>query len=287
MTRDQICLVQFPHPGREWGPDRGSSLRSWTQPKEGHGRKYIRHSGRFSWDGITVQEGEIGFWGEWEAPSSVTPIEHHETGGPKWIHEPTTDVQGMPEKRQNTDPYVFGGFFYTGCKQEKRLRSGGWAPTAMQRLAAGSVILFGSTIADDFVVDTVFVVSDGRPHNQHDFQTVLRDQVPAAYWDVMLRPWYADDTGGRSYRLYRGATIANREAGIFSFIPCLPFPDAGRGFLRPRIDLKGIVNPGSRQANRLTVLDNIGAIIPLWRSVVEQVLKQGCALGVAIAEVPG
>jgi hypothetical protein len=167
------------------------------------------------------------------------------------------------------------------------MRSGGWAPTAMQRLAPGSIILFGSTIADNFLVDTVFVVSDGRQHNRRDFQTVLRDQVPAAYWDVMLRPWYADDTGGRSYRLYRGATIANRIAGIFSFIPCLPFPDGGRGFLRPRIDLKSIVNPRSRQANRVTVLDNIDAIIPLWRSVVEQVLKQGCALGVAIAEVPG
>jgi hypothetical protein len=157
----------------------------------------------------------------------------------------------------------------------------------MQRLAAGSVILFGSTIADDFVVDTVFVVKDSRPHNRRDFQTVLSDKVPAAYWEVTLRPWYVDDTGGRSYRLYEGATIDNREAGIFSFTPCLPFPDAGRGFLRPRIELKGIVNPRSRQANRLAILDNIGEIIPLWRSVVEQVLKQGCALGVAIAEVPG
>ncbi len=49
---------------------------------------------------------------------------------------------------------------YSVCKQ---ITGPDRTPTAMQRLTPGSVICFGSTIDQEFCLDTVFVVASAEP----------------------------------------------------------------------------------------------------------------------------
>lgn len=60
---------------------------------------------------------------------------------------------------QNTYPYVFGdNFLYSNCRQNDRR-----GPLRTQRLAVGSLILFGSQLAREFVIDAVFVLGQAQP----------------------------------------------------------------------------------------------------------------------------
>ena len=64
---------------------------------------------------------------------------------PRWVHSYLVDPRTI-ENPQNTDPFVFGGFAYTNCRQDywsKRRQAR--RLTVMAHLAVGSMILFGST----------------------------------------------------------------------------------------------------------------------------------------------
>ena len=147
-------FVQFPHPGEEHSP--GKALRQAWNTSE-HRRKFLRSNGalcrRRRFD---LGEATLVFWGEWE-----TPLLHRRTSGlragslPRFLHEPVWEYPKNSDPRQNTDPWVFGDCFrYSNCKQQRQ--------AALQKLARGSLILFGSTRDGNFVVDTVFVVRDSE-----------------------------------------------------------------------------------------------------------------------------
>jgi hypothetical protein len=147
-------VVQFPHPGAEHHP--GNVQRQLWNTRN-HRRKFLQSNGRCVGDVGPPVEGELVFWGEWEAPSYVIKRWEREDSLPRFLHRPVWEHPTMQGPRQNTDPWVLGDSFrFSNCRQltPKRNRS------SLQSLPPGSLILFGSTIGIDFVLDTVFVVKD-------------------------------------------------------------------------------------------------------------------------------
>jgi hypothetical protein len=238
-----------------------------------------------------MEDADLGFWCEWEPESEVLDrIDDPQEHWPRHIYRPYYVLPRTYDGLQNTDPFVFGSFFYGICQQFAAGR-----PTRLRHLAPGSVVLFGSHLAGEFVLDTVFVVQDGVDHQRRHDLAPDEARISPVYDDVVLKVLYppveATRQGcvaaeGRSYRLYFGATYSEPEGGMFSFFPCLPRTEAPRGFSRPVIRLPGLIKPRLRQKFTTTRAPaSIEEAHAIWSSVVEQVTGQGLALGVA-ADVP-
>lgn len=269
-------LVQFPHPGAEHTPPGKAGVMPWnTGP---HRRKFLRSTGTAIDADGRAATGPLHFWGEWEAESRYTRLASRPTPRhPRWVHEPFWRPPGDGAYRQNTDPYVFGSCFrYSNCKQLH-----GGRPSALQRLAPGSVLLFGGSVGPDFVVDTVFVVARATPWSPDDADLVE---------DSTLRAITCESVGtdpravGSSFTLYEGATPSDPVNGMFSFVPCQP-PDPSCGFTKPTVRLPDLVNPRSRQAPKRSAIDG-DVLAEAWRSVRRQVLDQDLLLGVAFDAPP-
>jgi len=275
---EQLAFVHFPHPGGEHGPDSTDDrMKTWDTDQHEHRRKFMRMSGgwRSHADEPTC-EGEIVFWGEWEAASAVEPITERVSGGPQWIHHPfyngidDAPLQGI---RQNTDPFVFGDhFLYTYCRQPDNRH--------LRRLAPGSLILFGSTFKRQFVLDTCFVVGARLPHTRDDYHETAAPHAPPMFRETTLDPMYQQMS--KSCTLYLGATPdLPATNGTFSFVPCLPAAE-GRTFARPAIKLeRPLIKIGRTQQAGTIPCDDPARLRELWDRVVVQVLET-CALGVRI-----
>ena len=283
---EKLCFVQLIHPGGEPTAARG---RAWN--RRSHVRKFMRVRGECLLDGMLVED-ELEFWGEWEAESELVEVHNPPMpGGPDRVWSPywlkKDDYKGF----QNTDPFVFGGFHYTGCMQRRKN-----GPNQLRYLARGSVVLFGSRVGGQYVVDTVFVVDDWIDHDADSYRRLLAGKVPDAYWDVTLEPRYANEADkeswfclpgeGLSWRLYFGATYDEPIEGMFSFIPCQPSGTLGGGFARPAIQLPGVVKPDLPRKYLLNPQEDLANVVNFWERVAEQVRAQGLAMGVSL-EVPG
>jgi len=131
---------------------------------------------------------------------------------------------------------------YSNCKQ---ITGPQRRPTSMQQLTRGSVICFGSTVGGEFCVDTVFVVASAEPW------------VPAEVADLDVDDAFKTCTGGAitagerdahlSLTLYRGATVDDPVAGMFSFVPARRADADDPRFPRPPIH-SAFINPFSRQS---------------------------------------
>jgi len=279
---EQLAFVHFPHPGGEQGPDsEDGRLKSWGTDRHDHQRKFMRMPGAWRADTLgPTREGEIVFWGEWEAASMVEPVAERVAGGPYWLHRPFYNgIDDAPREgiRQNTDPFVFGDrFLYTYCRQPSNQK--------LRRLARGSLILFGSTYKRRFVLDTCFVVHERVPHAPHDYRDTAVPRVPQVFRETTLDPMYQQM--GTSCSLYLGATPENPAAnGTFSFVPCLPAAER-RTFARPTIDLeRPLIKIGRTQQAGTIPYDDPAQLRVLWERVVAQVLES-CALGVRVAVPP-
>ncbi len=264
-------IVQFPHPGGEHVP-----AGEWMPWNTGlHRRKFIVSAGHaLDGDGHR-QETELVFWGEWEAPSAVIRRWPRSGDLPTVLHRPFV-AEPPPGHRQNTDPWVFGdAFLYSNCKQlnPRPNRSA----SALQQLGRGSIILFGSVLAQRFVLDTVFVVGD-----------VVGQYTPASggvefdpiFQLCTIESLTTDDTATAPLTLYRGATPATPAAGMFSFVPCMRANDPRQRFERPPTPLPGVTNPKSRQSpSGAKVSWPLDEVEHAWSSVVDQVLDAGLLLG--------
>jgi hypothetical protein len=287
---NELCLVQFIHPGGEHRPDDGL-FKLWN--KAAHKRKFLKQAGKYLSAG-KLNDGAIGFWTEWEPESKVVrtildPI----AGGPRYIYEPFYFSPQSYGGLQNTDPFVFGErFHYTGCQQ--RTSRG---PTQLRYLQRGSVILFGSCERKSrFVLDTVFVVERWMDHRRDDYHWILNEAIPEEYFCVTILPWYRQSdresascthaNAHESWRLYFGASYDNPVEGMFSFFPCLPFELATHGFARPVITLPGAITDNLYQGKRINPQTRVEDVKAMWDQVVAQVQEQGLALGIYAAMPP-
>ena len=273
--------MQFPHPGGEHVPP--TNHMPWNVGD--HARKFLTGPGVFVDSDNARRTGELVFWGEWEGPSRVVRRWLRRPDLPTVLHEPYWTIPDIDGPRQNTDPWVFGDtFLYSNCKQLTPARS----PSALQRLPRGSMILFGSGLGDEFVIDTVFVVGEivgtYRPvDHPHDLG------VDDAFDTCTLQSLgtYEPDKVVATFTLYRGATVDEPVDGMFSFAPCLLRDDDEPRFPRPAVRLPGIVNPLSRQAPAgAKDLRPRHDVVAAWHDVVHQVRSAGLDLGVHLDTPP-
>ncbi len=279
-----LCFVQFMHPGPEHCPD-DRCFKSWN--RDLHRRKFLVSPGRCIRQGM-VRNAELVFWSEWEPESEVVcRIARALPQYPRYLYRPYYVVPDSYRGLQNTDPFVFGGFFYGNCRQHKSGK-----PTRLCSLGRRSVILFGSSVSGKFALDTVFVVRDSIPYDCTS--ALLKNLVPPGYVEVVLNPLCLS---GRSheggcppdnrapYRLYTGATYTDRVDGMYSFFPCMPREERCERFKRPevKIHLPRFARPPV--AYRLSCQVDKKKLRELWQSVVGQVLEKGLWLGIE-AQVP-
>lgn len=279
---NSIRIIQFLHPGPEHrpGPD---GQKPWNTRDKHHRRTFVRQAGRcLSRLGETPVQAELDFWCEWEPEAeAVSPKPRAIPGGPKHLFRPLLLPRNDYAGLHNTDPCVFGGFYFCICKQ----------PTykSLKQLARGSVLLFGSCLNDQFVVDTVFVVAS---YERYDRDTREDLDVSDEYRQIALAPLFPEVAGGKCrtaepanwFNLYRGATVDCPVDGMFSFFPCMPASDEP-GFARPVIRMPKYVTDNHKQGIKGTVVESAEAAREVWERVVGQVRDQGLWLGVE-AEMP-
>lgn len=278
--RERRCFVQFIHPGGEHSPDHGE-FRSWNRDE--HRRKFLKGRGHYIDRGQRTR-GDFVFWGEWEPESRViSRYADRVPDGPHYLYEPFFAEHRDGAWRQNTDPFVFGErFHYTGCLQHTRR-----GPTQLRFLSPGSLVLFGSCRDKSrFVVDTVFVVREFVDHSARDWEQKLDGRVSATYRNVTLEPWYrGSPPEEQSHRLYFGATSEHPLDEMFSFFPCQPYEENGRGFARPEVHIPGFITRHLMQGKKVARDLSLAEIGELWEQVARQVEAQGLALGTS-AELP-
>lgn len=285
---DRLCFVQFIHPGGEHQPNSAAG-RSWnTGP---HKRTFLRQAGRYL-AALNAEpvEADLMFWCEYEQSATLMQtFTNPVPDGPQFLFAPAP-VAFYPHDPplMNTDPFVLGDrFFYSICKQNNRR-----GPTGLQRLARGSVILFGSgKYRSQFVVDTVFVVADYVDFNLTHYHATLKGVVPPEYFHATLEPVAYEQqfwnlSPSQTFRLYIGATPAQPVEGMFSFFPCQPVSDKEpQGFARPVLRRNGIITDNLTQGQRMNAQPDSASVQMLWHDVVRQILEQGFYLGVQ-AELP-
>jgi hypothetical protein len=268
---NELMFVQLPHPGLEARPK--GPVTDWN--RSDHVRKFLKGTGRYIDQGV-VCSGPLVFWGEWEAQSRVVEsLPVGAPGKPRYLHEPFWQRPRHRLGLANTDPLVFGGhFLYSNCRQGSNRK--------LRRLAPGSLILFGSKVAGQFVLDTVFVVGEV----QRDFTRATATAVASEDWvkAVVLEPLNdpirtQPELADQPFRLYQGRTRDERPDGPFSFVPCQPY-GANSGFARPPIRLdRRWIEPNLAMAAKATPATEL-ELRAIWDQVLNQVVNQA---GLAVA----
>ena len=275
-------VVQFPHPGPEHNP-RPLRPLPWRMPwnTSDHRRKFMRSPGRYVDRNNICSAEELTLWGEWEPPSDIVEEWPASNSLPRFLHVPVWE-RSAPPTRQNSDPWVFGDcFLYSNCKQLTPARN----PSALQELTPGSIILFGSRVKGEFVIDTVFVVKDSCPYTPSKPPSTEYPFGDDAFCFCTIESLCDPSSGcaGDHFTLYRGATFDKPINGMYSFVPCRRADSARRRFARPPIKLPGYVNPESQQTpSGAGVKDRRSAqeAHDQWVKVRDQVLRADCLLGV-------
>jgi len=275
-------VVQFPHAGGEHVP-KGSSMGWNVGP---HRRKFLALNAEIvQRDGSVDYEGLVTFWGEWEPPSNVLRRWNAVDDLPNVLHDPYWETAPADPMSQNSDPWVYGPeFYYSNCRQITYRGTS----SVMQRLEAGSLILFGSTLHGSFVLDTLFVVGDDITN--YDAEGTL-DNVPDAFSECTLKTLAArlayDGRGDSTLTLYRGASPGQQKNGMFSFSPSTRTDNDYVPFSRPQVIIPGVIDPKRwRSTGGAKVLRNFEEVVNVWNQVVRQVEVQGLELGTNFSVPP-
>lgn len=285
-------VVVFYHPGSEYKitPDiLSKGVFPWN--KEAHHRKFLEAEGEYvANESNSPQTAKLRFWGEWEPCSYVRKLQGK---SPKYLHIPfvkrplpvlpTSTVTnrcagkegGCGSNLQNSDPFVFADSFYYGICQQ--ITQGGIKSTGMQKLEKGSIILFGSRVNKEFVLDTVFVVGDRKPYTSDNIVSDLSGFVPSDYPNLMQL------TKGHSLVCYKGANFLNPMNGMYSFVPCRISDGGNTGFGRPTISpcdfqyrqLECIMPDGPKNQGRKVTEVTIEDCQKIWNCVRNAIHSQG------------
>jgi len=280
INKQFLGVIQFIHPGSEHrlGKD------GWTPwNRSMHQRKFLLSSGSSVGPSGDRTNGDIVFWGEWEAPSRRVYAWDQEGTLPQNLVVPVFPGKALPvDGLQNTDPYVFGDAFkYTLCKQSRRTGKS----TFLANLAPGTLILFGSKVRQKFALDTAFVVDENPiAHSALSWKSEL-SHLSDVYRSVTLEPMYWDKNTKPEtvFRLYTGAKIDAPVHGMHSFFPCIKSTVEPTRFARPSINLPGIINHALMMGEKRTEM-NLSQIEQTWKLVASQVLSQELSLGLSATE---
>jgi len=285
-------IIQFFHPGIEHNTESGIKWHTG-----GHKRKFMRTKGSYVNELGQLNSGDVHFWGEWEAQSTL--LENYGDSvdnKPRLLFEPFYSLES--QRDCNTDPFVFGNqFYYCICKQ-------GHYPS-MRSLETLDIILFGSHKDGDFVLDTLFVVKSGSPYSSTNIDEI-RDNVNQVFFDVtvskVLQAQKIDlleviehhngcfefkekeicDSDKRNYCLTNieeslinySAVMYNEKDdfdGVFSFSPC----SINGRFARPKLKIDGILNSSKTQGLKISQIKNPKDI---WELISKQIFEQGLFL---------
>ena len=269
-----VMFVQFPHPGPEHRPT--GPWMDWN--RRDHARKFLKAEGSYI-SNRQVRTGSFAFWGEWEPQSRVIETFPAARGGyPRWLHEPYWQVPSHRRLLQNTDPLVFGErFLYSNCRHQSNRK--------LRELVAGSLIVFGSKVDGEFVLDTVLVVGDNsRLFTQESAEEIdCHDWIRAVVFDPLSR---SPKRVNEPFRLYWGRTYDEAPTGPFSFVPCRPYVEGGSAFPRPTLRLpQQRITPNLAQGAKATPASQ-AEIMELWDGILEQVAQAGLSLGVRLDPPP-
>lgn len=136
------------------------------------------------------------------------------------------------------------------------------------------------------MIDTVFVVGDFVDHSLRDWEQKVDGQISGTYRKVTLEPWYrGSPPEDQSFRLYSGATPEDPVGEMFSFFPCQPYDEKGRGFTRPEVQIPGFITRHLTQGKKMARDLSLAELGELWHQVIRQVEEQGLSLG-TYAELP-
>lgn len=234
-------------------------IRIWNDDEK-HYRKFICQEGWYINDiKCSPQISKLSFWGEWEGYSFFYKINEAQ-GSPNGVHVPFYSTPIL--NGQNTDPYVFGdNFKYAVCSQTG----------VMRKLSNGSVILFGTTTKEGFLLDTVFVV---KQHiNLCDIKNIDYSQI---YQETTLERLnkYTISTN----KLYESQTWWDCR-DFFSFVPC----HLDKADFRKRALLSFSWFSKQRVGHPYNHFNNKQPE-EIWFDVVQEVLRQGFSLGVRFIE---
>lgn len=274
---EAVSIVQFPHPGPEHDATAAvGGVFPWNDGP--HKRKFLQADGSWHGEGDQQGSGAMRFWGEYEPPSRVTALGPKEGQQPRFLHEPLYPPSSS-EERQNTDPLVLGGFWYSNCKQHQYNDKD--SPTKMQGLTRGSVILFGSMLNHGFVLDTVFVVARATAYARSDLAGL---DVPQHVREMALDPMNSTPSECMKFTLYDGATADAPVDGRYSFVPAIPAEDSRGRFERPQLHLSDpeLLDLQLSQGTKRTFRTEPEAAA-IWQEVRDQIWGEGLVLGTFLA----
>jgi hypothetical protein len=266
---DELMFVQFPHPGVEHKPT--GPWMDWNRRE--HARKYLMAEGTYLAEG-RERHGKVEFWGEWEPPSRVIEtLQDRPAGYPRWLHAPHWDVPRHTRLLQNTDPLVLGRrFLYSNCRQRRNAK--------LRRLAPGSIVVFGSKLAGEFVMDTVLVVDDDS--DSYRPATLLTDDIEKWVRAVVFDPLVRSASRESEFRLYFGRRYSGANDTPFSFVPCLPYDGLAKGFARPALRLpRQWIAPNLAMGAKATPA-SASELTDLFHEICSTVTTAGLSFGVEL-----
>lgn len=277
-----------PHPYNK--SENGAVICTWNMSAL-HRRKLLESHGASVIDASYKKNinCNITFVGEWECCSQHRPNSLWKVGLRdiyRDIHSPFLTVLDSHTQVLNTDPFVFGDYFYYACC---KVRDG---------MKPGDIVIFGTFNKDKFdelIIDTVIVLL-----GKYEIKKNEDKYFPYAYYNVTLSKvsphnnvWIGKMFDNRNHieHLYQDLEdsyneIYDESQKLFSFVPCKRLTEDLNNTQiitsLPVITVKnsnGDVLTGTRNGNHIEVASP-SEMKNIFDDIVSQVQKQGFDLGI-------
>lgn len=227
----------------------------WPPPNAPHRRKFLQVLGRrCSQDGKAGPLESLNVWCEYEGPTVALRLAHAAPGSPLHLHQIHVPP-GAPQL--NTDPWIFyPGFVWTICRHGALV-----AP-----VRPGTVVLFGSSSAEGWFLDTVFVilrrVQQGAPELGGAYSALVEPTVSNTEPFLGATPW----------------------ASPFSFVPAAPASHHHSQFSRPDVSslfrqLRRVSNGQAPSPRNAQALVRCTGPSSFWQDIASMVCSRGLVLG--------
>jgi hypothetical protein len=284
-------IHQVNHPGREqnisykvrnnhtndykfYDDSTTQGIRYWNRMKvngknNSHKRKFMEVDGKYV-EGLNSRKEKLGtlrFWGEYEGHSQFELIKIHKRtkywNEPYAVHIPFFCDKNIND--QNTDPFIFGDYFYYSVCKKKKLKN----------LQAGDIVIFGSEFGKknrvQFYLDTVLVIDN---HNPTIESNEIKDKI---FLESTINRLGKEDCSNGFRTIHIGQKFEGNE--IFSFFPAKP--SNGTYFGRPILNTEKLKfqTPGARTGCFSRELKGNESIQSIWEQIVNSVIEQGFVLG--------